>query len=255
MSTRGFPIIVGGKGGSGTRVFVSIVEKFGFFKGETNAFNDVIKFVPFVHKYYLPYLNEWWETGSIPEHLHVYMSKDFSILYDEYILNKDSSEECVFKNPQCMNLLPFYDLFFDKKCKFIHAVRDGRDMAVSTNLNEYKQAINFNIYKSCDGSVYEKNMNFWEISNLFVYNYGINCMKNRYLYIRYEDLIENPKEIIDKIGTFLESTMDSSEVEECISLVKNPKTIGRWERREKQFNFISIENKYTKGLKTFGYLK
>ena len=39
------------------------------------------------------------------------------------------------KNPRSMFLLPFFDSYFPA-LKFIHIVRDGRDMAYSKNQNQ-----------------------------------------------------------------------------------------------------------------------
>ena len=77
--------MIGGKGGSGTRVFAEIVSELDFYKGPCNASNDVIIWVDFIHKYSIPHLDKWFEGNFFDDNLYLKMTKEFEPLLKKYL--------------------------------------------------------------------------------------------------------------------------------------------------------------------------
>jgi hypothetical protein len=245
------PVVIGGKGGSGTRVFSEIVSELGCYQGPCNASSDVVLWAEFIHKYQIPYLDKWWKN-QITSDYHESMAKDFEPYLKKYLEKNTQDLKPLWKNPQGMHILPFYHKFFPNM-KFIHALRDGRDMVFSKNENEFKQAAKTDIWNSSKNENLIKKLNFWYHSNKLVKEYGLKNMGNNYESFKFEDLCDYPRETIIKIANFIELPFDEEKIENCIKLVKKPSSIGRWEKasetQKERLNDFGEE-----GLRYFGYM-
>ena len=151
------------------------------------------------------------------------------------------------KNPRSILILPFlYSLF--PKMKFIHVVRDGRDMAFSSN--QQQPTLYGDIFcgnEPAGTPLY--NLKYWSVINQNALNYGLSNLKNNYLIVRFEDIINKPTELIKKIFEFLES--ETNKITEIQEKIKNPSTIGRWQLRSNELSHISKFEKDS--LAKFGY--
>jgi hypothetical protein len=79
----------------------------------------------------------------------------------------------------------------DPNMKIIHIVRDIRDVMVSLNRVKWLKDLKLSFPR------------FWSNSNLYLYSL-YQDQKNRYLLIRYEDLVCQPERVFHKICNFLE---------------------------------------------------
>ena len=245
------PVIIGGKGGSGTRVFAEIVAELGCYQGPCNASSDVVLWAEFIHKYQIPYLDKWWK-GQVTSQDHVDMAKDFEPYLKKYLEGNKDFKVPTWKNPQGMHILPFYHQVFPEM-KFIHALRDGRDMVFSKNENEFIQAKKTDIWNSVNAGELAKKIKFWYNSNHMVSEYGKNNMKDNYVSFKFEDLCDNPRETIIKIAKFIDAPVNEEKIQKCMRLVKKPRSIGRWKKATKQQQERLLEVG-EEGLRYFGYM-
>jgi hypothetical protein len=257
---RSVPIIVGGSDGSGTRAFVQILQELGV----TMVVED--KGTMDVHAWQL-YSGEGW-PGLVSRVLNVTHSAIYNL--DEIPDNIDaiayaglgsllSSMEVAadvlkttntgdtptsdisfgFKAPVSMLLLPFFQRQLPS-FKFIHIVRDGRDVAFSENHSPVDKF--YNVYKSnpdqeeralldqdfgFDARSRIKAMQLWNAWNKEVYEYGRTHADGKtfdVLVMRSEDLLDNKYESLLKLADFVGSSRTPHEL--CCMSRKQAKDIG-----------------------------
>jgi len=241
MNKDDSPLIIGGVGGSGTRVVCQIALDAGFFMG-TNLNNslDSLDFQP---------IYNWWIRKFLIEPSLVTknkMKKTFSDCVSKHLSTKENVKWGM-KNPRSILILPFlYSLF--PKMKFIHVVRDGRDIAFSSN--QQQPTLYGDIFcgnEPAGTPLY--NLKYWSVINQNALNYGLSNLKKNYLIVRFEDIINKPTELIKKIFEFLGS--ETNKITEIQEKIKNSSTIGRWQLRSNELSQISKFEKDS--LSKFGY--
>ena len=125
----------------------------------------------------------------------------------KYYTNKEGKKKIVLKQP--FHILYIDELFhFFPNMKFIHLIRDGRDVASSYRTHPK--------WKIVDGKILlsnNKNPLKWCIRRWIVcINCGIYWRKSKnYIEIKYEDLVNSTEETMNKIFDFLELKMISKE--------------------------------------------
>lgn len=249
------PLIIGGTGGSGTRAIAKILmlsERVYLGRNHNRAL-DCLDFKPFYDR-------------CIPQCLSNFYSDSLEFPYDFSSLGsvQDSFKECFskfmdqttqsdfnsvwgWKGPRSMYLLPFFHYSLPK-LKFLHVVRDGRDMAYSANQNQLHLYGDLSLgANECKSSPAVRSIVLWEKANMTAANYARSHMPEQYLCIRYEDLVFDQDQVLIRIATFLG-------IEEAL-LFKNKhiitpsESIGRW----RQQNYQEVVKKGSRGLYYFGY--
>ena len=157
-----------------------------------------------------------------------------------------------WKAPRSIYLLPF----LHGECphlKFIHLLRDGRDMALSQNQNQLRKhgeaVLTFS--ERLFRSTAERSMLLWEKVNLRAADFGESQMPDKYLRVRFEDLCEAPLETTTKILNFLEAVIDPAAI--AHSEITPPKTLARWRDCSPRV-VAKLERAGGDALKRFGYL-
>src|SRR5436309_3513058 len=138
MNYQSQPVIIGATGGSGTRVVARIVRHSGFFMGTNlNNAEDALEFLAFHDRWINVYLSEKEmpltvvQKELMVEEFHVCIRKHRAFIPDE-------SQKWGWKAPRSIYFLPFFHAQYPQM-KFIHVVRDGRDMAYSKNQIQLKK--------------------------------------------------------------------------------------------------------------------
>jgi Sulfotransferase family len=180
------PIVVGGVGGSGTRMVVHMLQALGVSMGSVrNASEDAM---PFVSVY--------------DNHINAYLSGrvNFPSLVDELLqalrLHRgdgysDGINYWGWKNPRSIYLLPLLDELFEGMC-FIHVVRDGIAMATSENQAQLEKHGAYVIPQEFHRLPQtERALLLWSLVNNAAADYG-KLMGKRYLLLRYEDICDDP---------------------------------------------------------------
>ncbi len=57
-------------------------------------------------------------------------------------------------------------------------------------------------------------------------------MKKDFYLLNFDEFCQDPKNGLDKLSQFFEMNLDSTKVKHLISLVKPPKTIGRYKQQD-----------------------
>jgi hypothetical protein len=244
------PVAVGATGGSGTRVLARLLRDGGVFIGTNlNPYEDVLAFGLFSDRW----INRVEGLdGQVDAATCTTMSEELlTILGDEYAAFPDGAQQWGWKEPRSIYLLPFFVAAMPA-LRFVHFVRDGRDMAFSENQNQ------LNWHGSAilrpDQTKLRKpaqSIAVWTAINSRAADYGETAMGDRYLRVRFEDLCSDPAGTARRVYRFLGLPGDPGEAAQAE--VAPPKTLGRW-RDEKPERIRELEEIAGPALTRFGYL-
>jgi hypothetical protein len=218
------PIVIGGSGHSGTRIFAQILDVNGVSMGiprlTRHSHSYDLMQINLLSKWLIPYVR-----GTLGEAARARMQREFRRRLR--LCFPLRTGPWGFKNPRTMLLLRFFHELFPEM-RFIHVVRDGRDMSFG---NTFADPDNPHpaLFLSEDEdrlSMGERMMLYWGRSNLAAREYGQNELKERYLMIRFEDLCDDPQRWTSEILRFAGRPLDR--LAETQVLVRRPKSIGRW---------------------------
>lgn len=246
------PVIIGGTGGSGTRVLAQICMAAGLHMGNTvNPASDERTFGAFSRR--------WGASFLLREHLPLSekqrrrMEEEFGEFLRQHGAENTDGKRWGWKHPRSMLLLPFLDASLPRM-RFVHAIRDGRDMAYSRNQRQ-PQMLGWALLgprKSQELSPACLAMAFWNQANIAAAAYGEQVMKERYHRIRFEDLCASPEETLQRLFHFLGEKQES--LESYLSQISPPQTIGRWQDRPAA-EIAELVSHGLPGLVSFGYLE
>src|SRR5262245_36711314 len=219
------PIIVGGNGHSGTRVFAEILTRGGVFTGihriTKRRDSEDLRIIGLLTKWVRPYVYGTLDSGEMER-----MRRSFQRRLRLYFPHR--RHPWGFKNPRTMLLLPFLNEMFPGM-KFIHVVRDGRDISLG---NEFVAANPYvDAYLDAEEMALpaeEKMILFWGRSNELAAQYASAHMAGCYLRMRWEELCRNPGPMTGKILEF--AGCQPEDASRIAAVVKTPGSIGRWTR-------------------------
>lgn len=111
------------------------------------------------------------------------------------------------------------------RMKYIHVVRNGLDIAYSTNQNQLQfwgSAV-----LGTDNAITPRNsLRFWCWAHSRIVSLG-EQMKPRFLFVRLEDLCSKPDHEVQKILSFAGVKVDTELLNRAMQLVVSPRSIGR----------------------------
>lgn len=247
------PIIVGATGGSGTRIIAAALRDAGFFIGTNlNPPNDALEFVEFYNRWN----DRFWVSPEKPltTEERREMESDFRQRLARQLKDLPSpGTPWAWKNPRSIYLLPFWNELFPEM-RFVHVVRDGRDMAFSSNQNQLKHHGETVLGKAA--AEWPKPLRaaeLWNRVNMRAHEFARERLGDRYLLIRFEDLCAEPGATIRKLWSFagVSSTADASA---SAGMVKPPESLGRWRNCEDSELLEKVTSAVLPGLRTFGYI-
>ena len=196
------PIVVGGSGGSGTRLVVQLMQEHGIFMGmRRNDSQDAMPFVLIYEKYINSYLEGKVNCSDLVE--------DFVSAIIEHRDNSTANSNSFWgwKNPRSIYLLPLLSELFEGMY-FIHVIRNGLAMSTSTNqqqLTKHGKHIIPEAYQSLPD--HEQSLILWSIVNSAAADFGLK-MGGHYIMVRYEDVCENPKATMVNLMNALKLPLD-----------------------------------------------
>lgn len=190
------PIIIGGVGGSGTRLVAQLLQNLGIFIGiSRNNTEDAIPFIPVYEQHINSYLSE-----KLCEKSFI---NDLKLAIEQHVDLSENIHQWAWKNPRSIYLLPLFEQLF-KNMRYIHVIRDG--IAMSTSLNQQQLAKHGDLVIPDDTQnlpEHEKSLLLWSIVNSAAADFGEQNLGSRYLRIKYEDACHSPLAVIQKIAEFL----------------------------------------------------
>lgn len=256
------PLVIGGNGGSGTRLVAEILIQAGIFMGsDLNRSNDNLLFTYlFKHpKQYAQYLNEDIPLCEALFALHEKMFlhnvpltlKELRLIAHagrEHVNNPYYGRRWILQRWQKMLesrglFSPFkkwgwkepYSMFFLKglisyypNVKFILVLRDGLDMAFSKNDQQFKYWSSAYGINPSDSSVKRK-FEFWYRSNRDAIRFGATYMNANFLVLKFEDLCISPESTIVELLKF--AGLDINSIPHSVwSLPELPTSHGRYHK-------------------------
>jgi len=173
------------------------------------------------------------------------------------------------KTPDNIAFIPFLNIVFPN-AKFIHIIRDGRDVASSSFQAKHK----WGQFINCNGEKLENNilncLKRWDIW-ICQFQEWIIDLNLQVIEVKYEDLINNPKKIIGEILDFIgepwsENVLNYPEYGHDLPSHEmgtndvarkekfSNKSLGRWEKDFSLMDKIQYKNIAGNTLKKLGYL-
>ena len=189
------PVVIGGTGGSGTRLIARLLREMGVELGvHVNAAEDALPFVPVCDKY----INTYLKNGAVD--VPRFEADLLAAIRDH--LNPAGKKVWGWKNPRSIYLLPVLDGLIPG-LRFVHVIRHGLDMAASANQNQLEQHGRAALGKEYDGlSLAVRSALLWKKVNEAAANYG-RSMPGRYFLLRYEDVCADPARTMAPVAASL----------------------------------------------------
>lgn len=248
------PLIIGATGGSGTRVVARLARRAGYNLGAAlNEAEDALAFRSFHDTWINRFLPSELQGRTLSQDIAAQMGQAFQAALAGHLSSLGLTESrWGWKAPRTIYLLPFLRSRFPE-FKFVHVIRDGRDMAFSKNQNQLRK------HGGAVLSWRERWFNprplqsilLWQRINLLAAAYGEAQMKENYHRVRFEDLCDAPIKTTERLMQFLGVDFDAESV--AREEISPPGSIRRW-RRESPELVARLERLGAVSLEKFGYL-
>lgn len=221
------PLVIAGTGGSGTRLLALLCNQLGYrWPRRLNHALDALDFFPFHERWLSDFLGQRLSELQLQQ-----MRRELCAIVAllEAELGESRPGRWGWKAPRNLLLLPLLDECVPN-LRFIHLVRDGRDMAFSTNQNQCQK--HGDVVLDAQESTlptYLRSIAFWRHTNLAVAAYGATRMSGRYLSLCYEDLLVWEVGAIASLAHFLDLS-----VEDLVPLKSQARPnpgVGRWRQQ------------------------
>jgi hypothetical protein len=230
------PGVIGATGGSGTRVLARVVQRGGMYVGsDLNRSEDALDFAAFSDRWV-----DRHERGETPPELVA----ELRALVARQRAEADG-RPWGWKEPRSLYLLASLDAQLPG-LRFLHVVRDGRDMALSSNqvqLRKHGDAV------LGPGGEPEplRSIALWREVNLRAADAG-ERMGARYLRLRFEDLCSAPVQHVAEVLRFFALEGDAQRI--AAEEVQAPTSLGRWRDSELR---EALTERAADALERFGY--
>jgi hypothetical protein len=246
------PLVIGATGGSGTRVVARIVRQAGHFIGTNlNASEDSMEFPEFYDRWINRYVLR--SIAPLCREEEELLLRDFTACVERHRSPMPAEPgPWGWKEPRSIYFLPFLNHHWPE-LKFIHVVRDGRDMAFSANQNQPRKHGPAVLRQELqDAPQPVRSALLWARINCEAASYGETQMPDRYLRVRFETLCQEPQATIAGILRFLR--VDAALDDRLSREVVPPGSIGRWRNMGEPSIMDSIYSVAGAALQRFGYL-
>jgi hypothetical protein len=238
---------MGATGGSGTRVVARVARRAGLYIGTNlNPAEDALEIAEYYDRWINPYYSHGHGWGPDVE---ADMRAELMPLLERHRAGSDG-QAWGWKEPRSIFLISFLAQALPG-LRFVHLVRDGRDLAFSKNQNQpRKHADAFLGTESDDPATPPRSIELWNAVNLAAADAAEAQLGERYLRIRYEDLCAQPEPVIARVLGFLELDGDPAALSQE---VEPPPTLGRWREADPAL-VEELEQIGAPALRRFGYL-
>lgn len=244
------PIVVGALGGSGTRSLVYILDKLGIWMGKLrNENEDAIATRQFLEHHFASL-----QSGITPDSRQ---TKDIIDAFSKAIFIHRraipySLSPWGWKNPRTMWLIPFLTMVFPG-ARFIHLVRDGRDMALSSNQTLLHKHGSLLLGEKYSNDPIVNQLNLWTLGNEYAITTGRQHLRDHFLTVRYEDICFDTRNTIKGIADFLDSRLTEESLEAAEGTVRPSTGVGRAKGQQTHPSIEQPPESFLEMLRHFGY--
>jgi hypothetical protein len=254
------PVVIGGHGGSGTRVLPRALRLVGVWMGAwvNHRTEDAMATRYFLQRYFEqavvdsraadpgqrpdpapdqgadqepdPHRDQHWDQ-------HAAQRRQLERAFAEAVRAHrqgmpDPSGPWGWKNPRSMWMLPFLARLYPQM-RFIHLVRDGRDVALSKNTNLLNKHGRFLLGEATpEQDRVRSQLRLWALGNERAARDGERLLGANYLRISYEQLCSAPRETLARVYAHLGQSVSSATLDQAAQLVVPPRTIGAWRKSD-----------------------
>lgn len=220
------PVVIGAIGGSGTRVLPGVLRLAGFWMGSwiNPQTQDSMTTRYFLQRHFM-------ELAGHRAFDDETLVQDFRRMIVAHRWGMPHPEDpWGWKNPRNMWIIPFLHRVYPEM-KFIHVVRDGRDMALSDNTNLLRKHGAFLLPEAAGTRTREAaQLTLWTLGNRLAYQEATQYLGANYLMLNYETLCARPRETLARLFEFLGEPADEARLESACRLVIPSRGIGLWKR-------------------------
>lgn len=269
------PVVIGGVGGSGTRLIAECVKQLGFFIGnDLNKANDNLWFTLLfkrtsiltttesTFKSLVALLTEGmlgtkrFTTEQIQCLRQIASIERFSMSTDW--LNQRANSLILenriekldtrwgWKEPNSHIVVDRLNQHI-KGLKYIHVMRNGLDMAYSHNQNQAHLWGRYFVSESSDITP-QYSLKYWCAIHRRIFKIG-ELMGDRFLCINYDRFCMEPESEIKKLCNFLEVDVDSILCTDFLEMIRVPDSIGRF----KQFGISMFDEADVEYVRDIGF--
>jgi Sulfotransferase family len=193
------------------------------------------------------WINVFLSHSPLPAEVERAMLDDLAAVLLEHCLARAPGRSWGWKEPRSIYLLPFFHRHLPA-LRFLHVVRDGRDLALSSNQNQLRKHGDAAPIPP-DLPEAERSIALWSWVNLGAARYGEEHLGDHYLRVRFEDLCARPVEVAGDIFGFFDLEGDPAV---ALDAIATPSSLGRW-RAEQPATIAAFEEQGAAALVELGY--
>jgi hypothetical protein len=161
-----------------------------------------------------------------------------------------------WKHPHSYLLLPFLHRMIPN-LTFVQVVRDGRDIALSSNQRQLSQYGELLLGQSSAAtSAADRSAAFWSMANCLSADYAETHLGQNYLLLRLEEICADPASALSGLARLLRLSpacySRDNRIPACHGIIAVPTSLGRW-RHEPPDRIMALEQAGRPGLVRFGY--
>jgi hypothetical protein len=224
------PIIVGGFPGSGTRVAVWMLMASDVYMGPADYFKHAYESYDSmaIANWVGWWIIEWITMMQIDRSA---MDRGLDYAIDYHMTHRTDETLWGWKNPPNQLLIDYYYQRFPNM-KYIHVIRDGRDLnPIWAGSLDYAAYIQRMLVDKEDWPVEERLMFVWNALNSITLKVADKILLGRYLTVRLEDLVAQPEMSLKRIADFVGTEGD---LDKLPQVIKAPPSIGRYKKYSKE---------------------
>ena len=242
-------MVIGGTGGSGTSVFGRMLRTLGLDIGET-----------------LPQRSEWRGFNHFTGWIRPLVAHDLGGHPVDFAAAAADLGVAVAQHPAMAHDRPWgfkrplacLVIEFLNDCmptmRFIHVVRDGRDMALSKNQTQAALVSDLFVQGGDFETPSVRSAASWSAANRWVRSQEERVLPDRFLVVRFEDLMSQPTETLQRAAEFAGLSADADQFDAAVQLLRQRKpSVGRWlDLAPAERDAVSVAAQ--PGLRMFGYI-
>lgn len=233
---RGFgdPVVIGATGGSGTRVVVQILQAFGVALGNRlNESLDPFVFMRFYDRWIERFVLDRTGRGGLGRVERRQIVDELRKTVAGHVEDAKPSPGGAWgwKSPRSIFFVPLLDDVYPAM-RFVHVVRDPRDMAFSANQRQLEAhgSLFLTAEEQREPQPVQSAL-MWRRVNEDARAHG-SKMGERYMLIRFEDICAEPTRASERLAAFVGADVDPERLREAASHVSPPASVERWKQED-----------------------
>ena len=242
------PVVIGAMGGSGTRVLVPILQLAGFWMGNwVSEHTQDAMATRYLLQHAFP---ELVKHGENIDGSYIELFSRLILAHRQGMPEADGSWG--WKNPRSMWIIPFLAKCYPDM-KYIHVIRDGRDMALTKNNNLLNKHGSFLLADNqCKNDPVNSQLKLWALGNRRAWDTGHQFLGENYMLLDYDRLCSHPKAELNKLFKHLDIEPDEKLMVASEGLISPSNGVGRWQRSHNEALHLPCDE-WREALEFFGY--